>query len=116
MTTELRAAAAEIEQNTQAEPPAPSSDVEADIGTIECIGRCLGGAFERDLLAHAKRIRAHIAALEADNERLREALQKYASAKVTCEFVDEDSRTFEVHESCEKWAQEALAQTDGKVG
>ena len=73
MTTELQAAAAEIEQNTRAEPAAPSSDVEADIGTIECIGRCLGGAFERDLLAHAKRIRAHIAELEADNKRLREA-------------------------------------------
>lgn len=38
-------------------------EVEADIGTVECIGRCLGGSFERDLLAHSKRIRAHMAAM-----------------------------------------------------
>lgn len=57
------------EWNTRAEP-APSSDVETDIGTVECIGRCLGGAFERDLLAHAKRIRAHIAALEHKHDDL----------------------------------------------
>jgi len=52
----------------------PSSDVEKDIGTIECIGRCLGGAFERDLLTHAKLIRAHIYKLEAESKRLRSAL------------------------------------------
>ncbi len=59
--------------NTRSEPAAPS-DVEKDIGTIECIGRCLGGAFERDLLTHAKLIRAHIYKLEAESKRLRSAL------------------------------------------
>lgn len=59
---------------------------------------------------------ANVYVLQEENKRLREALLKYASAKVTCEFVDGGSRTFEVHENCEKWAKEALAQTDGKAG
>jgi len=103
----------------------PSSDVEKDIGTIECIGRCLGGAFERDLLTHAKLIRAHIASLEVESKRLRAALAWISDA------IPYDAENNSVPENCvlapEKYnlsllwsaistAARALAQTDGKAG
>jgi len=75
MQTELSWCAWQAAWNTRAEPAAPS-DVEKDIGTIECIGRCLGGAFERDLLTHAKLIRAHISALEAEIELQKDLRQR----------------------------------------
>lgn len=86
----------------------PSSDVEKDIGTIECIGRCLGGAFERDLLTHAKLIRAHIVALEAENKRLRDLLECWDGVATSHEPTGHQKDCGCLR--CE--TQEALAQTD----
>ncbi len=114
MTTELQAAAAEIEHKN--EPSAPSSDeVDTHINSLynDALSSRDGYGNAHD---DANAIRAHIASLEADNKRLREALTKYATADVTCSYVEVSSRAYEVHEHCEEWAQAALAQTDGKVG
>lgn len=73
MTTELQAAAAEIEHKN--EPSATSSDeVDTHINSLynDALSSRDGYGNAHD---DAKAIRAHIAALEADNKRLREAEQ-----------------------------------------
>ena len=73
MTTELQAAAAEIEHKN--EPAAPSSDeVDTHINSLynDALSSRDGYGNAHD---DAKAIRAHIAALEAENKRLREALK-----------------------------------------
>lgn len=134
MTTELQAAAAEIEQNTHPTPPAPSSDdadkalarASRNIGWLEALppygDTDTRKAAADDMCRALEELRAHIAAqrneveqmaekiakLEADNKRLREALEFYADGKhyklgnICCEFGDV--------------AEQSLAQSDGKEG
>ncbi len=86
---------------TRAEPAAPSSDdAEYAIQALEAYANGLGEGC-------AKTLRAHIAALEADNKRLREALQSGNNTYLGGQYI-----------VCIKpeIVEAALAQTDGKVG
>ena len=135
MQTELSWCAWQAAWNTCAEPAAPPSDeVDRAFSTLERYDTFHQHHTGYDSSAEIKTIRDHIAALEegiealssanesfakrianlaTENKRLREVLTKYATADVTCSYVEVSSRAYEVHEHCEKWAQAALAQTDG---
>ncbi len=81
--------------NTRAEPAAPSSDeVDRDLCAVSMV-----------FPETAQDLRAHIAALEADNKRLRDAMF-FASGEMI------SGRFSAAHEEL----QAALAQTDGKAG
>ena len=78
------------------EPAAPSSDeVDRDLCAVSMV-----------FPETAQDLRAHIAALEADNKRLREAI---------CDLIDASKSSGYPHESLKR-AEAALAQTDGKAG
>jgi len=121
MTTELQAAAAEIEHKN--EPSAPSSDeVDTHINSLynDALSSRDGYGNAHD---DANAIRAHIASLEADNKRLREALQFYADSAnyetrwTHSMFECQDCGSGAIiDDDCGEIAKAALAQADGKVG
>ena len=134
MQTELSWCAWQAAWNTRAEPAAPSSDVGTDLDSVECFVQCYGGEFECDLLKSTNRIRAHIAALEADVLRLNGDCSNYLLVKIELEadnkrlrdglerIVEHDWRSSDVgngpFRNYGKYAliaKEALAQTDEKV-
>lgn len=103
--------------NTRAEPPASSS------GEIEDAFGVICNVMDGPIIDAVETIRAHIAAIEADNKRLREALQFYADSSnyetrwTHSMFECQDCGSGAIiDDDCGEIAKAALSQADGKAG
>lgn len=87
-----------------------SGEVSVYIKNIEDIISVVDASVTLDLLANLDGISAHIAELEADNKRLREAL-----FEIRCHGLPKNGTGIEGLICCHKIAETALSQTDGKA-